>query len=261
MNLPNSLQTALGSQIQLFKTRYRSIDLTILDALSSTASKGDSLAEVASQHDIARAEVMAIGDNFNDLTMLRYAGKGIVMANAEDELKQMGFELTDSNEADGVAKAIEKHILKLAPDSTFFIHFSFLLFFIFLDQPLGYRRRQHNRSRSRAKRQQPVNQPFQMMHRSHVDLHNERIAARAAMALADFRQFFQQRRQPRRHITNDVHPDKRCDRQADFFGINVGVIASDDARILHAPHAFGHCRNRQANAPSQLGKGEPRILL
>lgn len=105
------LQTALGSRIQLFKTRYRSIDLTILDALSSTASKGDSLAEVAAQHGIAREEVMAIGDNFNDLTMLRYAGKGIVMANAEDELKQMGFELTDSNEADGVAIAIEKHIL------------------------------------------------------------------------------------------------------------------------------------------------------
>ncbi len=105
------LQAALGNRIQLFKTRYRSIDLTILDALSSTASKGDSLAEVASQYSIARAEVMAIGDNFNDLTMLRYAGKGIVMANAEDELKQMGFELTDSNETDGVAKAIEKHIL------------------------------------------------------------------------------------------------------------------------------------------------------
>ena len=105
------LQAALGPRIQLFKTRYRSIDLTILDALSHTASKGDSLAEVAAQHGIAREEVMAIGDNFNDLTMLRYAGKGIVMANAEDELKQMSFELTDSNEADGVAKAIEKHIL------------------------------------------------------------------------------------------------------------------------------------------------------
>lgn len=105
------LQTALGDQIQLFKTRYRSIDLTILDALSHTASKGDSLAEIASQHSIARAEVLAIGDNFNDLTMLRYAGTGIVMGNAEDELKQMGFELTDTNEADGVAKAIEKHVL------------------------------------------------------------------------------------------------------------------------------------------------------
>jgi 5-amino-6-(5-phospho-D-ribitylamino)uracil phosphatase len=105
------LQTALGDQIQLFKTRYRSIDLTILDALSRTASKGDSLAEIASQHGIAREEVLAIGDNFNDLTMLRYAGTGIVMGNAEDELKAMGFEVTDTNEADGVAKAIEKHVL------------------------------------------------------------------------------------------------------------------------------------------------------
>jgi 5-amino-6-(5-phospho-D-ribitylamino)uracil phosphatase len=105
------LQTALGDQIQLFKTRYRSIDLTILDALSHTASKGDSLAEIANQHDIAREEVLAIGDNFNDLTMLRYAGTGIVMGNAEDELKAMGFEVTDTNEADGVAKAIEKHVL------------------------------------------------------------------------------------------------------------------------------------------------------
>ncbi len=105
------LQTALGDQIQLFKTRYRSIDLTILDALSHTASKGDSLAEIASQHGIVREEVLAIGDNFNDLTMLRYAGTGIVMGNAEDELKAMGFEVTDTNAADGVAKAIEKHVL------------------------------------------------------------------------------------------------------------------------------------------------------
>lgn len=104
------LQIALGDQIQLFKTRYRSIDLTILDALSHTASKGDSLAEIASQHSITREEVLAIGDNFNDLTMLRYAGTGIVMGNAEDELKAMGFEITDTNEADGVAKAIEKHV-------------------------------------------------------------------------------------------------------------------------------------------------------
>jgi 5-amino-6-(5-phospho-D-ribitylamino)uracil phosphatase len=105
------LQTALGDRIQLFKTRYRSIDLTILDALSHTASKGDSVAELASQHGITREEVLAIGDNFNDLTMLRYAGTGIVMGNAEDELKAMGFEITDTNQADGVAKAIEKHVL------------------------------------------------------------------------------------------------------------------------------------------------------
>ena len=106
-----SLETTMAGRVQLFKTRYRSIDLTILDVLSTTASKGASVAALAAQHGIAREEVMAIGDNFNDLTMLRYAGKPLVMGNAEDELKALGFELTDTNEADGVAKAIEKYVL------------------------------------------------------------------------------------------------------------------------------------------------------
>ncbi len=106
-----NLKAAVGGQIQLFKTRYRSADLTILDALSVSASKGSSLAMLARKHGVAREEIMAIGDNHNDLTMLRYAGLGVVMANAEDELKQMGFELTSSNEEDGVAEAIDRHIL------------------------------------------------------------------------------------------------------------------------------------------------------
>ena len=100
----------MAGRVQLFKTRYRSIDLTILDVLSVTASKGASVAALAAQHGIAREEVMAIGDNFNDLTMLRYAGKPLVMGNAENELKALGFEITDTNEADGVAKAIEKYV-------------------------------------------------------------------------------------------------------------------------------------------------------
>jgi Cof subfamily protein (haloacid dehalogenase superfamily) len=105
------LKAAIGERIQLFKTRYRSADLTILDALSVTASKGTSLATIAKKHGVAREEIMAVGDNHNDLTMLSYAGLGVVMANAEDELKRMGFELTSSNEEDGVAEAIERHIL------------------------------------------------------------------------------------------------------------------------------------------------------
>ena len=106
-----SLETTMAGRVQLFKTRYRSIDLTILDVLSVTASKGASVAALAAQHGITSEDVMAIGDNFNDLTMLRYAGKPLVMGNAEDELKALGFELTDTNEADGVAKAIEKYVL------------------------------------------------------------------------------------------------------------------------------------------------------
>ena len=105
------LREAMGDSIRIFKTRYRSYDLTILDVLSTTASKGESLAAVAARHGIAREEIMAVGDNHNDLTMLHYAGLGVVMGNAEDELKQMGFAQTASNEEDGVALAIEKFIL------------------------------------------------------------------------------------------------------------------------------------------------------
>ena len=107
------LREAMDGRIQIFKTRYRSYDLTILDVLSTTASKGESLATIANRHGIAREEIMAVGDNHNDLTMLRYAGLGVVMGNAEDELKQMGFEQTASNEEDGVAQAIEKFVLSM----------------------------------------------------------------------------------------------------------------------------------------------------
>lgn len=105
------LKAAIGEQVSLFRTRYLKADLTILDALSPVASKGDGLAAVAEAHGIRREEVMAVGDNHNDITMLRYAGVGVVMGNAEDELKQMGFALTASNEEDGVAEAIERYIL------------------------------------------------------------------------------------------------------------------------------------------------------
>lgn len=106
------LREVMGERVQIFKTRYRSYDLTILDVLSASASKGESLAAVAARHGIAREEIMAVGDNHNDLTMLRYAGLGVVMGNAEEELKQMGFAQTASNEEDGVALAIERFILE-----------------------------------------------------------------------------------------------------------------------------------------------------
>lgn len=105
------LEVAMDGRIRLFQTRYRSVDLTILDALSTTASKGVSLRALAEQRGISPAEVMAIGDNHNDLPMLQFARLGVVMANAEDEMKQHGFIETSSNEEDGVARAIESYAL------------------------------------------------------------------------------------------------------------------------------------------------------
>jgi Cof subfamily protein (haloacid dehalogenase superfamily) len=106
------LETTIGERAKVFQTRYRQADLTIVDVISPIASKGEAVAELAQTHGITPAEVMAVGDNHNDIPMLRYAGVGVVMANAEDELKQLGFALTASNEEDGVAVAIEKYILQ-----------------------------------------------------------------------------------------------------------------------------------------------------
>jgi 5-amino-6-(5-phospho-D-ribitylamino)uracil phosphatase len=106
------LEATLGERAKIFLTRYRQVDLTIVDVLSPTASKGEAIAAIARTHGIQQTEVMAVGDNHNDIPMLHYAGIGVVMGNAEDELKQLGFALTGSNEEDGVALAVEKFILQ-----------------------------------------------------------------------------------------------------------------------------------------------------
>jgi hydroxymethylpyrimidine pyrophosphatase-like HAD family hydrolase len=62
---------------------------------------------------ISREQIMAIGDNHNDLEMLEFAGVAVVMGNASNELKQNGWMITGSNEESGVAQAVEE-ILGLA---------------------------------------------------------------------------------------------------------------------------------------------------
>ncbi|WP_153053380.1 HAD hydrolase family protein, partial [Streptococcus suis] len=56
-------------------------------------------------------EIMAMGDANNDLEMIEFAGLGIAMGNANEQVKAIAQDITDTNENNGVAKAIEKHIL------------------------------------------------------------------------------------------------------------------------------------------------------
>ena len=109
--LTDRLGVALGDRAQIFQTRYRTHDLTILDVLGATASKGQTLAAYAQRLGISREEVMAIGDNHNDLSMLQYAGYGVLMGNADPEMKSVeGLYQTTSNDEDGVAMAIDRMI-------------------------------------------------------------------------------------------------------------------------------------------------------
>lgn len=81
------------------------------EVMNSEVSKGAALKFLAEKYGIKREEVIAIGDNENDLSMLEYAGLPISMANAEAYVKEVSLYVTLSNNEDGVAHAIEKFVL------------------------------------------------------------------------------------------------------------------------------------------------------
>jgi Cof subfamily protein (haloacid dehalogenase superfamily) len=113
-NLEAVLQQELGSRVKIFRTVYPRLDFTLIDLVHPEASKGFGVAAAAKELAIAREEILAMGDNFNDLEMLQFAGTGVVMANADRALRDLpGLHGTASNDEDGVALAVEKFILQM----------------------------------------------------------------------------------------------------------------------------------------------------
>ena len=98
----------LKDQITVVRTEYPVRDLCIVDVLNRGCSKGHALERWAHYRGIPREQVMAIGDNFNDLEMLAFAGAPFIMGNACEELKSRGWPVTRSNDENGVAAAIEQ---------------------------------------------------------------------------------------------------------------------------------------------------------
>jgi len=101
------LEAGLAPQITVSRTQYDVRDLCIVDVLNRGCSKGDALRRWAEHRRIGRQHVMAIGDNYNDIEMLEFAGVPVVMGNACDELKQNGWMVTLENNHSGVAHALE----------------------------------------------------------------------------------------------------------------------------------------------------------
>ncbi|CAH0196907.1 sugar-phosphatase [Stenotrophomonas lactitubi] len=83
-----------------------------LEVFDRRAGKGPSLQKLAEHLGIDRANVMAIGDQENDLTMLQYAGTSVAMGNAIDAVKATARFETATNADEGVAKAIERFVLQ-----------------------------------------------------------------------------------------------------------------------------------------------------
>jgi Cof subfamily protein (haloacid dehalogenase superfamily) len=96
------------------KTEYPARNLSILDLLPAGVSKGWALQQLAATLGVDRKETMAIGDNWNDLAMLEWAGQAVLMGNAAQELRTMastrGWKQAPRNDQDGVAVVLEKAI-------------------------------------------------------------------------------------------------------------------------------------------------------
>lgn len=106
----------LSPHIEMHRTEYEARDLTILDILPPGCSKGVALRRLARQRGISSDEILAIGDNWNDLEMLECAGQPVVMANGAADLvleaRRRGWLIAASNDQDGVAQVLESVLVR-----------------------------------------------------------------------------------------------------------------------------------------------------
>lgn len=82
-----------------------------VEVVNKDANKRNALESLANKFNIKREEIIAIGDNYNDMDMIQYAGLGVAMDNAPDYLKDIADYVTLSNDEDGVRYVLENFVL------------------------------------------------------------------------------------------------------------------------------------------------------
>jgi len=97
----------MDGTVTVLRTEYPARDLSMVDVLNAGCSKGYALSRWAAHRGYQREEVMAVGDNHNDVEMLEFAGHPVIMGNACAELLGRGWTVTRGNDACGVAAAVE----------------------------------------------------------------------------------------------------------------------------------------------------------
>jgi len=105
----------LASRFTVAITEYEARDFALVDVNGPGCSKGTTLARFAEILEIPREQVMAVGDNLNDLEMLAFAGRPVVMGNAAQGMKGRGYPTVPGHDEDGLAVAIRRFALGGAP--------------------------------------------------------------------------------------------------------------------------------------------------
>ena len=86
-------------------------NLIFLELVPKGIDKARSLSVLLKEINMKKEEMIAVGDGFNDLSMIQYAGLGVAMANAQPVVRENADYITLSNDEDGVAAVVEKFIL------------------------------------------------------------------------------------------------------------------------------------------------------
>ena len=97
----------MDGMVTVLRTEYPERDLSMIDVLNAGCSKGHALERWAAYRGYRREEVMAVGDNHNDVEMLEFAGHPVIMGNACEELRTRGWHVTGGNHECGLAAAVE----------------------------------------------------------------------------------------------------------------------------------------------------------
>jgi hydroxymethylpyrimidine pyrophosphatase-like HAD family hydrolase len=108
----------LAGKVTVLRTEYPVRDLSMIDVLNADCSKGHALQRWAAYRGYRREEVMAVGDNHNDVEMLEFAGYPVIMGNACEELRGRGWTVTRGNDDCGIAAAVEAVIGRECVTST-----------------------------------------------------------------------------------------------------------------------------------------------
>ena len=106
VELEEKMKTIFGDALSISRSAP-----FFLEIMAPGVGKDHSLARLLAHLDLSREQLIAFGDGFNDLTMLRFAGMGVAMANAVEEVKAVADFVTLSNDEDGVGHAVEQWVL------------------------------------------------------------------------------------------------------------------------------------------------------
>ncbi|MEK4915580.1 Cof-type HAD-IIB family hydrolase [Bacillus sp. FSL E2-8887] len=107
VEVEKKLQKQLEGQLSVMRSKPFFLEFT-----EHGVTKGTSLNQLIQKLGIKREEVIAMGDSYNDQAMIEFAGLGVAMGNAPDDIKEIANYVTDTNMSDGVAKVVEKFVLK-----------------------------------------------------------------------------------------------------------------------------------------------------